>query len=355
MAKTHSPSSRTAVAALSVEVRAGQREYLLIPDGEFRAADGSGRPEEVSAWRNNAEIAARVIARAKSRSARIVVDYEHQTLKAQERGDAAPASGWIDRASLRYEPGVGILGAIDWTPRAAQMIAGGEYAYLSPVFLYSPESGEVLLLQHVALTNDPALDLPQVALRSTGEFNDFSTEDFSKEEPHVNETLKKLLATLGLADATSEADALTAVAALKARADQVDGLQGQVAALTAQKPDPAKFVAVETMQALQGQVAALTAQVNGEKVAQTVEAALTAGKLLPAQKEWALDLGKTNLAALTGYLEKTPAIMALAGTQTGGAAPAGASAAQAACSAGEAAVFKQFGLTADDFNKAKGV
>jgi phage I-like protein len=338
MAKTHSPSSRTAVAALSVEVRAGQREYLLIPDGEFRAADGSGRPEEVSAWRNNAEIAARVIARAKSRSARIVVDYEHQTLKAQERGDAAPASGWIDRASLRYEPGVGILGAIDWTPRAAQMIAGGEYAYLSPVFLYSPESGEVLLLQHVALTNDPALDLPQVALRSTGEFNDFSTEDFSKEEPHVNETLKKLLATLGLADATSEADALTAVAAL-----------------TAQKPDPAKFVAVETMQALQGQVAALTAQVNGEKVAQTVEAALTAGKLLPAQKEWALDLGKTNLAALTSYLEKTPAIMALAGTQTGGAAPAGASAAQAACSAGEAAVFKQFGLSADDFNKAKGV
>ena len=352
MAKTHSPSSRTAVAALSVEVRAGQREYLLIPDGEFRAADGSGRPEEVSAWRNNAEIAARVIARAKSRSARIVVDYEHQTLKAQERGDAAPASGWIDRASLRYEPGAGILGAIDWTPRAAQMIAGGEYAYLSPVFLYSPESGEVLLLQHVALTNDPALDLPQVALRSTGEFNDFSTEDFSKEEPHVNETLKKLLATLGLADTADEAEAMSAVAALVKKAKDAED---KVAALTAQKPDPAKFVAVETMQALQGQVAALTAQVNGEKVAQTVEAALTAGKLLPAQKEWALDLGKTNLAALTSYLEKTPAIMALAGTQTGGAAPAGASAAQAACSAGEAAVFKQFGLTADDFNKAKGV
>lgn len=324
----------------------------MIPDGEFRAADGSGRPEEVTAWRNNAEIAARVIARARSRSARIVVDYEHQTLKAQERGDAAPASGWIDRASLRYEPGVGILGAIDWTPRAAQMIAGGEYSYLSPVFLYSRDNGEVLLLQHVGLTNYPALDLPQVALRSTGEFNDFSTEDFSKEEPHVNETLKKLLATLGLADAADEAEAMSAVAALVKKAKDAED---KVAALTAQKPDPAKFVAVETMQALQGQVAALTAQVNGEKVAQTVEAALTAGKLLPAQKDWALDLGKTNLAALTGYLEKTPAIAPLAGMQTGGAAPAGASAAQAACSAGEAAVFKQFGLSADDFNKAKGV
>ncbi len=352
MAKTHSPPSRTAVAALSVEVRAGQREYLLIPDGEFRAADGSGRPAEVPTWRNSAEIAARVIDRAQRRTSRMVVDYEHQTLKAEAQGEAAPASGWIDRASLRYAPGVGILGSIDWTPRAAQMIAGGEYAYLSPVFLYSPDDGEVLLLRHVALTNDPALDLPQVALRSTGDDTDFSTEDFSKEEPHVNETLKKLLAALGLADTADEAEAMSAVAALVKKAKAAED---KVAALAAQKPDPAKFVAVETMQALQGQVAALTTQVNGEKVAQTVEAALTAGKLLPAQKEWALDLGKTNLAALTSYLEKTPAIMALAGTQTGGAAPAGASAAQAACSAGEAAVFKQFGLTADDFNKAKGV
>lgn len=339
----------TASAALSVELRPGEREYVLIPDGEFRAEDGSGRPAEVPAWRNNAEIAARVIARAQRQAARMVVDYEHQTLQLAEGSDAAPASGWIDRGSLRYEPGVGIVGVIDWTPRAAQMIAGHEYAYLSPVFLYSPVSGEVLLLQHVGLTNRPALNLPQVALRAD-DWMDFSTE----EVPQVNETLKKLLASLGLAEAASEAEALSAVAALKAQAGQVTDLQGQVAALSAQAPDPSRFVAVETMQALQGQVAALTAQVHGEKVSQVVEAALSAGKLLPAQKEWAQELGRTNLAALSSYLDKTPAIAALAGTQTGGEAPAGA-AQQAVCSADEMKICGQLGVSVADYQQAKGV
>lgn len=342
---------RTAVAALTVEVKAGQREYLLIPDGEFRSVDGSGRPEDVPHWRNGPEIAARVIARAQRRQARMVVDYEHQTLKAQETGDKAPASGWIDRASLRYEAGVGILGAIEWTPAAAKHIADGEYAYLSPVFLYSPLDGEVLLLRHVALTNEGGLDLPEVALRAADVDADFSTRE---EEPQVNETLKKLLASLGLVDTTSEADALTAVAALKAKADQVEGLQGQLAALSAAKPDPAKFVAVETMRELQAQVATLTAQVNGDKVTQVVEAALTAGKLLPAQKDWALDLGKNNLAALTGYLDKTPAIVALAGTQTQGKDPAGGGGGDAKLTDAEVAVCKAMGLSHEDFLKHKG-
>lgn len=338
-------TQKTAVAALTVSVVAGQREYLLVPDGEFRAADGSGRPEEVPAWRNGAEIAARVIARAQRRSARIVVDYEHQTIKAEESGEPAPASGWIERASLRYEPGVGILGAIDWTPRAAQMIAGGEYAYLSPVFLYSPTDGEVLLLRHVALTNAPALDLPQVALRAALA-SDFSTE----EEPQMN-LLQQLLASLGLAKDTSEADALTAVAALKAKAEQVDGLTAKVATLSAQAPDPAKFVAVETMAALQAEVAALTTQINGDKVTQVVEAALTAGKLLPAQKDWALGLGKANLAALTEYVEKTPAIAALGGMQTDGKDLG--KGVTAALTADELKVATQLGLTAEEFAAGK--
>lgn len=343
----HRTRKPAAVAALTVSVVAGQREYLLIPDGDFRAADGSGRPEEVPAWRNSAEIAARVIARAQRRTARMVVDYEHQTLKAEELGEAAPASGWIDRASLRYEPGVGILGAIDWTPRAAQMIAGGEYAYLSPVFLYSPDDGEVLLLRHVALTNEPALDLPQVALRAELG-TDFSTE----EEPQMK-LLELLLASLGLAKETSEADALTAVAALKAKADQVEGLNVKLAALSSQAPDPAKFVAVETMSALQAEVAALTSQINGDKVSKVVEAALTAGKLLPAQKDWALDLGKTNLAALTAYVEKTPAIAALGGMQSDQTKVGGNGADP--LSEAELAVCKATGISAEDFLKAKSI
>ena len=55
--------------------------------------------------------------------------------------------------SLWYQTGMSGL-----TDRAAAMIEAGEYRYLSPVFRYDSETGEVLELLHVALTNTPALD-----------------------------------------------------------------------------------------------------------------------------------------------------------------------------------------------------
>ena len=83
-------------------------------------------------------------------------------------------------------------------------------------------------------------------------------------------------------------------------------------------PDPSKFVSVDVMANLQTQLAALTAEVSGTKVAQLVATAIEGGKLLPVQKDWAIELGKTNLGALTSYLEKTPALAALAGQQSDG-------------------------------------
>lgn len=331
---------KTAFAALTVAVTAGQREYVLIPDGEFRSSDGSGRPLECAAWRNSAEIAARVIARAQSRTADMVVDYEHQTLLKNTNGQPAPRAGRIERRTLRYEPGVGIVGVIDWADRAAALIGSGEYAYLSPVFPYDEQTGEVLALLHVALTNDPGLDLPAVALSAA--FNS------STEEDHPVDLLKKLLAALGLPDTTSEDDAITAVGAL---AEKAKAATEKVAAMSAATPDPEKFVSVKIMQDMQGQLAALSAQVTGDKVGQVVEQALADGKLLPAQKEWALDLGKSNLAALTAFVEKTPAIAALLGTQTGG--KGGGEGGLAVLTAEESAVAAQFGLTNDEFLKGK--
>lgn len=314
--KTNKPP----VAALSLEIKSGQREQLLIPDGDFRSSDGSGRPAEVSAWRMSALIAERVLARAKSRTAKIVVDYEHQTIRAAENGKPAPASGRIDRQSLRYEPGLGILGAIEWTRRAQEMIDAGEYAYLSPVFPYDEQTGEVLALMHFALVNDPGLDGLTVAALSA--FADFSTE----EEPHMS-LLQKLLASLGLADNTNEEAALATVVSLKAKAGEIDGLNAKVATLSAQvgSPDPAKFVPVATLSALQGEHAtlqtkfvALQAEVSGSKLDKVVADGLAAGKLTPATEAWARDLGKSNLAQLSAFLDAAPVIAAPGQTQTNG-------------------------------------
>lgn len=348
--KTNKPP----VAALSLEIKPGQREQLLIPDGDFRSSDGSGRPIEVPAWRMSALIAERVLARAKARTAKMVVDYEHQTLRAAENGKPAPAAGRIDRQSLRYEPGLGILGVIAWAPNAQKMIDDEEYAYLSPVFPYDEQTGEVLALMHFALTNDPGLDGLAVAALSA--FADFSTEE---ESPMT--LLQKLLASLGLADNTSEEAALTAIAALKATAGEVSGLKTNVATLSAQvgAPDPAKFVPIATLSALQGEHAtlqskfvALQAEVSGGKLEKVVADGLAAGKLTPATEAWARDLGKSNLGALTAFLTAAPVVIKPGETQTGGEGGQGKTG-LAALSATEAVVAAALGQTAEQFAAGK--
>ncbi|MFZ5483491.1 MAG: phage protease [Pseudomonadota bacterium] len=332
------------LAILSFQIDASGKPFRLLPAGKFRAADGSGRPGDVEAWYIDADLARQVIARAQARADRKVIDYEHQTLKAAENGQPAPAAGWIEAMEWRDpaadEPG-GLYVTPRWTARAAAMIEAEEYRYISPVFSYDKQ-GRVLEVLHAALVNFAGLDgLTDLAALSAR----FSTT--SDEETPVNETLKKLLAALGLPDTTSEADALAGVAALKAKAgDQ----ETQIAALKAAEPDPAKYVPVATMQALQSEVAALAARLNGDEAARVIGDALAGGQLLPAQKAWAEELAKTNLAALKSYLAATPVNPALAGMQSGGQPRAAGSDNR---NDAELAVMKALGLSAEQFAAGK--
>lgn len=335
---------KTSVASLAAALPADGAAVQLLPAGTFRASDGSGRPADAPHWKLDAGSAARLIARVAAKANPLVIDYEHQTLFAEKNGQPAPAAGWFAGRSLEWRDGRGLFAtALEWTPPAAARIANGEYRYISPVFEYDRASGEVLDIRMAALTNNPGLTgMAAVALTA---LNDLSTP-----EDTMNETLKKLLGAIGLAEDAGEADALAAVAALKAKAESADGLSTQVAALKAANPDPAKFVAVETMQQLQTQVAALTARLNDGEVGEVVEAALAAGKLLPAQKDWAVELGKSNLAALKAYVEKTPAIAALQGMQGG---DKGGQSAKNQPTDVDVAVMKALGLTADQFAAGK--
>ena len=169
MAHTTPTAPRLAALTLAVcalEVRPGERLQRLIPAGRFDAPRGALAGQ--GPWFMDAAVAAQVVARAASRSTDIPVDYEHQILLAERNGQPAPAAGWIDPRSLVWLPDAeepGLYGAVRWTARAAALIEGEEYRYLSPVFLYHPESRDVLDLLHVALTNTPAIDEPvQAAL-----------------------------------------------------------------------------------------------------------------------------------------------------------------------------------------------
>lgn len=345
----------TRTATLSLILPTAGAEIQLLPAGLFRAADGSGRPEGLPGWYIDAEIAGRIIAAASARATKYVIDYEHQTFLAEKNGQPAPAAGWFDGRGLVWREGQGLFATqVEWTERARIMIGDGEYRYLSPAFQWDDVTGHVKLLVNAGLTNNPGLD-GMAAVALTAALNALYPP--SEEDPPVNELLKQLLVALGLPADATEATALTAVAALKAKIDEVATLKSQVATLSAQaasatNPDPAKFVAVETMAALQAQVATLSAQVQTGEAAKVIDAAIDAGKLLPAQRQWAEDLGKKDIAALKAYVDVATPVAALAGMQTTTTTPPAGQPAKLTDS--ELAVCKSMGLSADEFLKNRG-
>lgn len=337
---------REAVAVLTLDLSRGDGLVQLTPDGVFRSRDG--RPGHLAGWRMSPEIAARVIAKLKARKNPIVVDYEHQTLLTEKNGQPAPAAGWIDPASVEYRPGQGLFAAVAWTPRAKAMIAADEYKFLSPVLPYDSATGEVLDVLHVALTNDAAVDgmAPIAALAAR-----YDLDPPAHQENTVNR--EQLIALLGLAADASDAQISTALAALKAKADQVDTLQTEVATLKARgpaEPDPAKYVPVGVVSELQAELVALKARTDEKDKDALIQQGLDDGKLVgEAHVAWARSL---DVAALKTYLEKAPAVAALRGSQTGGKGPAGDG--DGALYGDAAAVARQFGNTAEDLKKYGG-
>jgi len=313
----------TALAVLSFQLAPGSSGTVqLTPAGPtFRSVDGSGRPTDVAAWRIDADIAARVIARHAAHVNSLVIDYEHQTLLAEKNGQPAPAAGWF--AGVEWREGQGLFATgVNWTPRASAMIQSGEYRYISPVFEYDRTTGEVLAVRMAALTNAPGLDgMAAVALSAALADYPFSpTPDFQPEETEMD-YLKKLLAALGLPADALEADALTAVAAMKAKADEAEAAAAALVALKSQapqNPDPAKFVPIQAVQDLQSQIAVLSAGFAKSEADKLIESALADGRLNPALKAWAEDLGKTNIAALKAYVAAAEPVAALKGMQTNG-------------------------------------
>ncbi|MDA8483600.1 phage protease [Pseudomonas resinovorans] len=315
--KTQTRPVIAAIAACTFELQAVDAAIQLLPAGAFAARDG--RPHDVPSrhWVIDAASAAQLMASAAARVTDLVVDYEHQTLNSAKNGLPAPAAGWIKGAELEWREGVGLFAtAPKWTANAAAYIAADEYRYISPVFTYDPRTGAVLQLLHVALTNDPALDgmasLPALAA-ARFELADSATPS-AKETPRVNR--EQLIALLGLSADASDEDIQSALTNLKGSQEKVQELTTQLAAAKA-NPDPAQFAPLSVVEGLKQDIVALKSGQVDRDVDELVQVGLSDGRLLPAQEEWARDLGKNNVAALKAYLKTTPAIAALKQRQTG--------------------------------------
>ena len=302
-------------------LKAVPTEAHLLPPGPFRAVDG--RPYDCEAWALDAVIAKRVIERMAAQKNDVLIDYEHQSLLKEINGQPAPASGWFKALAWR-DAGLYATG-IAWTADAAECIAETEYRYISAVFTYYPSTGEVLEIISVALTNTPALDgLDALSARAALSRSVFSTLTNSTKDSEMDKDQQ-------IAALTAERDAFKAQVA--PAATSMAALTAQVAALTSER-DTAKTG-----------LAALTAQAEKDKHGELMTAALTDGRLAPAQKPWA---EKQSLAVLAEFLDATAPLV-----NKDRQAPAGAQGGGAGLSEVELAACTHMGVTPEAFLVAK--
>lgn len=368
--KNHIGSSVTqaAIAVLASSVSSGN-EIQLLPAGQFRATDG--RPKDVKYWFIDAAAAASIIEAFSAINNRIVIDYEHQTLRTVDNGQPAPAAGWFKK--LEWREGDGLYAVdVEWTERAKEHIDAKEYLYISPVFSYDKKTGTVKRILNAALTNNPALDgMDEVALMAASKLlNDQSQMEALTMD--VEEILKQLrwmfnLPTMATADeilaelqkavdkikadAPEEAAAnFNLIAHLEKLGTDLAAATSEIVSLKDATPDPAKYVSVDAMQAVQTQLAELQKQVNEGHVEDLVTTALTEGKLLPAQEAWARELGGKDIAELRAYLDTAQPIAPLTKTQTTGN-PAGGQAGE--LTEEELSICTQMGVSPEDYKKTK--
>ena len=289
----------------------------LLPLGEVKLSDGR-EPFAV----DQASLSS-IVQQFMVRGIDLVIDYEHQSLQ----GDRAPAAGWIKELQSRLD---GLWGRVNWTPQASEYLKNKEYRYFSPVLRLDPATRKPTSLLHVGLTNVPAINhlTPLVAARCGGDQADIIVLNSPAETPapqpqeEATAMLKKLIAKLGLSPETTEDQVLALVAE---RQQEAVALKAQVAVL----PEIAEAVGLEAnatqaqikgavlalkqgashLGAIQAEVEALKAESAKVKAAAAVDEAMKAGKLTPAQHDWALEYAGRDLEGFKVFAEKSPQIV----------------------------------------------
>jgi phage I-like protein len=363
----------TAIEDADLSSSAPPQWVMLIPAGEFSGRDGRG-PFRLAD-------PARVIAAtdALGLTAGVPIDYDHATDFAAPKGRPAPAAGWIRELAERDGA---LWGRVEWTPHGAKAITSREYRYISPVFQYSPD-GAVTRLLRAGLTNNPNLYLTAISARAVAGMGAPGAEvqhgrragttagaELGQGGEAMDTLLQQLCEMLGLGDDSSPEEVLAAVRALNesAHGDEDEGgerdsAQGDdrdddrdagamQAAGAGASADPARYVAVAQFQRVLGELNQLRVERARERAERAVDDAIKAGKLIPAQRQWAISYCQADFKGFGAFAARQPAAFGGAFESAAAATftpPPPALAATAALTATETAICAQLGLSPEDY------
>lgn len=312
----------------------------LLPAGTFRGRDGRG-PYALSD-------PAAVVAATRAIDMDLPIDIDHQAEFAP-KGTLVPAAAWIKEVEARDD---GVWGRVEFTQAAAEKVKAKEYRYLSPVFQFKRGTGEIFRIIRATLTNYPNLALTAIASQGANMKDLLKTlaalfglpedADAAAVEAHAQQLVTEaaghgthlggIAKALGLAEGVKPEAIATAAADLRTRGG---------------KPDPAKFVPFDQFEALQTSFNTFRTGVEGEQATAKVEAAMTAGKLAPALKDWALELATADPAKFDTFVASQPVLLAPGGG--GGQPPKGGD----GLTGEELAACSMLGVSVEDFKKTR--
>lgn len=218
------------------------------------------------------------------------IDIEHSSEIKAPVGEPAPAVGWIKALEVRDGA---IWGRVEWTPTGASLVSERAYRYLSPVFTYDYNSGEIGRLLSAGLTNQPNLEL--AALNRAEQENDMD---------------RALLEALGLNATATAADAVVAVNTLRTERD--------TARNASQTPDPTRFVPAADHQLALNRIQTFEVEATARREAEintTIDGAIAAGKIAPSSRDFHLAACRAEggLERFTSYIGSAPAMVPASG------------------------------------------
>jgi phage I-like protein len=116
--------------------------------------------------------------------------------------------------------------------------------------------------------------------------------------------------------------------------------------------DPARYVAVAQFQRVLGELNQLRVERARERAERAVDDAIKAGKLIPAQRQWAISYCQADFKGFGAFAARQPAAFGGAFESAAAATftpPPPALAATAALTATETAICAQLGLSPEDY------
>jgi phage I-like protein len=288
----------------------------LLPAGEFVGRDGRG-PFRVS----NAE-AVIAATEALRMEAGLPIDYDHATDYAAPSGRRAPAAGWIRAIEVREGA---LWGKVEWTNHGSTAVVTHEYRYISPVFEYSHD-GEVQRVLRAALTNNPNLYLTAISTRGSSDgsvttrvpIEQMSATRASEEHRGnmIETTEAQLCELLGLEKGSTPEmiveevrRALGTDAARSAATEITTEATSPHATAQSIVADPARYVPIEQFESTLTELNQLRAATARERAAFRVDAAMKAGKIVPAQREWAIAYCQANADGFASFIARQPAMI----------------------------------------------